>query len=133
MVADASEATFAQVCQCRRSPVCPSLNVTVGFLFLVTRSIMGRSCPFCSTYFEMRMIRAITSCVSKRWNAPGSWHVPDPSDDFLHLLTKPPFLLLCTPVAIAVGCDVFRPDARTLVDALIDIQSGTTFPYLFFD
>lgn len=28
-------------------------------------------------------------------------------------------------VAIAVGRDVFRPDARTLVDTLINIQSAT--------
>ncbi|KAF8417609.1 hypothetical protein L210DRAFT_2472613 [Boletus edulis BED1] len=30
---------------------------------------------------------------------------------------------------IAVGCDVFRPDAQPLVDALINIQSRTAFTY----
>lgn len=79
----------------------------------------------------MRMIRVITSCVSKPWNVQGSLvctrrlDEPGPSDDFSHPLTN--FIPRAPLVAIAVGCDVFRPDARTLIDALIHIQSRTCF------
>lgn len=59
------------------------------------------------------------------------WCVPD-------CLTAPstPRLnptLCAPPVAMAVGCDVFRPDARTLIDALINIQSRSPFPDSFAD
>lgn len=44
------------------------------------------------------------------------WCVPEP------LINANIFFIV---VAIAVGCDVFRPDARTLIGALINIQSAT--------
>ena len=56
------------------------------------------------------------------------WYVPE-SLTGRRVIFSTPSLNLSVPslVAIAVGCDVFRPDARTLIDALINIQSRLLF------
>lgn len=66
--------------------------------------------------FGMQMGRSIESSVSRQWSA---------QDSLVSAVVSYPYIpsTYVTLKAIAVGRDVFRPDANTLVELLIRIQS----------